>query len=40
MGRGSPEFARSTVPDLTDHLDGLGSQPFAQDVINEIVLGK
>lgn len=27
-------------PDLTDHLDGLGSQPFAQDVINEIVLWK
>lgn len=27
-------------PDLTDHLDGLGRQPFEQDVINEIVLWK
>lgn len=26
--------------ELTVHLDGLGSQPFAQDVINEIVLWK
>src|SRR5713101_4172266 len=26
--------------DLTRHLDGLGSQPFTQDVINEIVLWK
>src|SRR6267378_2337171 len=27
-------------PELTVHLDGLGSQPFAQDVINEIILWK
>jgi hypothetical protein len=27
-------------PDLTLHLDGLGAQPFGQDVINEIVLWK
>lgn len=27
-------------PELTAHLDGLGPQPFAQDVINEIVLWK
>jgi thermostable 8-oxoguanine DNA glycosylase len=27
-------------PELTAHLDGLGFQPFAQDVINEIVLWK
>ena len=26
--------------ELTAHLDGLGSEPFAQDVVNEIVLWK